>query len=131
VIVVGVDASEDAAAALGWAVTAAGAFDERVIAVHAVGLLEHERGDPEARHLLPDMAGWTEALDALPRGRVSRRLEQGDPVSALLRVAEDQRADLVVGTRGAGANGGAPLGSTSLALAENCPCPLVVVPRAR
>ncbi len=129
-LLVGVDGSEDARVAVGWAADAADAFGGRVIAVHAVGLLEHERGDPTEVHLLPRMAAWTAGLGALPAGRVDLRLEQGDPVSVLLRVAEQERPDLVVvGTRGEGERTGALLGSTSLALAERCPCPVVIVPR--
>jgi nucleotide-binding universal stress UspA family protein len=52
-------------------------------------------------------------------------------VSVLLRLATDEPADLVVvGTRGEGARTGALLGSTSLALAERCPCPLVIASTA-
>ncbi|MFI5042899.1 MAG: universal stress protein [Acidimicrobiales bacterium] len=129
-IVVGVDGSEDSRLAVAWTADLAGPLGARVVAVHAVGLLEHERGDPEAHHLLPKLTEWIADLGVLPASSVDPRLIQGDPVEALLRVARDEPADLVVvGSRGIGARTGTMLGSTSLELAERCPCPLVIVPR--
>jgi nucleotide-binding universal stress UspA family protein len=128
-IVVGVDASEDARRAVAWVASVSASLDARVVAVHAVGLLEHQRGDPAATHLAPQLASWTAALEQLAPERVERRLLQGDPVATIVRVADAEPADLVVvGTRGAGARSGVLLGSTSLQLAERCPCPLVIVP---
>jgi nucleotide-binding universal stress UspA family protein len=131
-IIVGVDGSPDAACALEWTASIAAAMGARVIAVHAVGMLEHERGDPSGEHLRPKLAAWMAALHELPSDRVDSRLEQGDPVSVLLRAADDDDADLVVvGRRGAGGRAGLVLGSTSLQLAERCSCPVVIVPRSR
>jgi len=128
-IVVGVDGSDDSRRAVQWAGRLAGVVGARVIAVHAVGLLEHEPGDPGAEHLRPALEQWTEALEALPDDRVERRLVAGDPAGAFAETVAATAADLlVVGTRGAGAHGAVGLGSTSLRLAEHCACPLVVVP---
>lgn len=128
-IVVGVDGSPDSRRAVEWAVQLAHEVGARLIAVHAVGLLEHEPGDPGADHLRPDLDEWTKALELLPDDRIERRLVAGDPVGVVVEVVADAAADLVVvGTRGAGAHGAAGLGSTSLRLAERCACPLVVVP---
>jgi nucleotide-binding universal stress UspA family protein len=130
-IVVAVDGSEDSRAATGWAGQFARQLDATVVAVHAVGLLEHERGDPDNVGLQGQLKEWTRALDDLPAGRLRRQLVPGEPVSSLLRAAAAERADLlVVGTRGVGARTGVLLGSTSLQLAERCLCPLVIVPRA-
>jgi nucleotide-binding universal stress UspA family protein len=129
--VVGVDGSEDARAALSWAGQLARQLDAAVVTVHAVGLLEHERRDPDNVHLLAQLESWTRDLDDLPAGRVRRQLIPGEPVSSLLHAARAEKADLVVvGSRGIGARTGVLLGSTSLLLAEQCPCPLVIVPRA-
>jgi nucleotide-binding universal stress UspA family protein len=129
VIVVGVDGSDDSRRAVEWSGRLAAEVGARVIAVHAVGLLEHEPGDPGAEHLRPALDVWTEALQALPDDRVERRLVAGDPAGAVAEVVAETAADLlVVGTRGVGAHGAAGLGSTSLRLAERCACPLVVVP---
>ena len=128
-IVVGVDGSPDSRGAVEWAAELADNVDARVIAVHAVGLLEHERGDPNGTHLRPQLDRWTAALDRLPAGRIERRLVVGDPVEALGTVVADSAADLVVvGTRGTGTRAVMRLGSTSLRLAEGCGCPVVIVP---
>jgi nucleotide-binding universal stress UspA family protein len=130
-IVFGVDGSLDGRHAVEWACALAQRVGARVVAVHAVGMLEHQVGDPGGDHLRPQVAEWTAALDQLPPDRVERRLVAGDPVGAVVQVVAECRADLVVvGTRGAGARHSERLGSTSLHLAEGCPCPLVIVPRA-
>jgi nucleotide-binding universal stress UspA family protein len=131
VILVGVDGSGDAAAATGWTARLAAQLGASVVAVHAAGLLEHEHGDPEGAHLLPLVEKWTSELGRLPSSAVKRRVVNGEPVSALLRIAEEEKVDmLVVGTRGVGGRPLNTLGSTSLRLAEACPVPLVVVPCA-
>jgi nucleotide-binding universal stress UspA family protein len=128
-MLVGVDGSDDARRAVAWAAGTAAGLAARVVAVHAVGLLEHQRGDPDSSHLRPSLEEWTAELGSLPPEMVERRLEAGDPVSVLLRLAEAENADLVVvGTRGEGGYTATALGSTSLALAERCPRPLVIVP---
>jgi len=105
-IVVGLDGSVHGEDALAWARDAAGRTDAEVVAVHARGLLE--RGVP------------------VPDGVL---VEDGDPVSVLLRVAAEQTADLiVVGRRGAGGDPDLLLGSTSHQLAERSPCPVVIIP---
>ena len=57
------------------------------------------------------------------------RLEKGDPTAALLTVAEEQDAELVVVSAG-GRDTASPvlLGGTASALMRRCPCPVVVVP---
>jgi nucleotide-binding universal stress UspA family protein len=106
-IVVGLDGSPHGEAAAAWAQAAAvRAGDADVVQVHARGLLEH--GEP------------------MPEGVL---VEDGDPVSVLVRVATERSADLiVVGRRGAGGDPALLLGSTSHQLAERAPCPLVIIP---
>jgi nucleotide-binding universal stress UspA family protein len=105
--VVGLDGSPHGQQAEAWARAAAARVDADVIPVHARGLLE--RGVPNVD---------TEVL-----------VEDGDPVSVLLRVAAARSADLiVVGRRGAGGDPDLLLGSTSHQLAERAPCPLVIIP---
>jgi nucleotide-binding universal stress UspA family protein len=131
-IVVGVDGSSDSRRATEWAAELAAGTGARVVAVHAVGLLEHEPGDPSGAHLAPDLDRWTNALDGLGPDRVERRLVAGEPVGALSTVARDAGADIVVvGSRGVGAHAGGGLGSTSLHLAEAGGVVLVIVPSGR
>jgi nucleotide-binding universal stress UspA family protein len=128
-IVVGVDGSSDSRRAVEWAAALAADTGARVVAAHAVGLLEHQSGDPGDEHLAPALDQWTTELERLDPDRVERRLVAGEPVGALITVACDVEADLlVVGSRGAGS--GAALGSTSLHLAEAGRIPIAIVPPA-
>jgi len=105
-IVVGLDGSVHGETALAWARDAAARTDADIVPVHARGLLEHGA--------------------AMPAGVL---VEDGDPVSVLLRVAHERSADLiVVGRRGAGGDPALLLGSTSHQLAERAPCPVVIIP---
>jgi nucleotide-binding universal stress UspA family protein len=57
------------------------------------------------------------------------RLETGDPVAALIEVAEEEDAELIVVTsRGLGRASAALLGGVASALIRQSPCPVVVVP---
>src|SRR5579883_2127447 len=113
-IVVGVDGSDEAAAALHWAVGQAVLQGAPVVAVHAVGMREEHRGDPEHHGLDGDMRAWTAELEALAPELVERRAVDGSPVMVLLAVADEVDAGLiVVGNRGIGRRTGVLLGSTS------------------
>ena len=137
-IVVGIDGSAPSDAALMWAMTAALAFDAQVVAVHAVGLLEgphredesHRPSDEMVVRLRHEIGRTFEHLDRLPELRVV--FEPGAPGDALLRVAEDEHADLVVvGRRGCGEPSQLDLGSTSRSVAARGTVPVVVVPSTR
>ena len=105
--VVGLDGSPHGEQAAAWARAVATRVDADVIPVHARGLLERGAAVVDAESLVED----------------------GDPVSVLLRVAAERGADLiVVGRRGAGGDPDLLLGSTSHQLAERAPCPLVIIP---
>jgi nucleotide-binding universal stress UspA family protein len=85
----------------------------------------HEHHE-EVRGLLENE--WTQALRS---SGVSYRclLVDGNPVLALMHVAEEQDAGLiVVGTRGAGGFPGLQLGSTSHQLLQHARVPVVAVP---
>lgn len=131
VVVVGYDGSEDAISALTWAARTTRAMGASLCIVHAVGLLEHAgmaggKVDGAAALRLAEDAG-------LDPGRVEWRVVDGDPCSALLRVAEgpEPAALIVVGSRGAGGHAGTLLGSTSLELAEHAAVPVTIVPGGR
>jgi hypothetical protein len=105
------------------------------VAVHALGLLTHLADDcvvPSAHHRR-DIAALFERVWCKPLidGSVAHRcvLIDGDPVTALLRAAREQRAELiVVGARGTGDHPGLLLGSTSLQLVSEADRPVTVVP---
>ena len=111
-IVVGIDGSEHGELAARWAAPIAGRLGARLVLVHARGLLEHHAPTPE---------------DRFP-GDHDFVVADGDPVSALLRVAGERGATaIVVGRRGAGVKPALLLGSTSHQLAERAPCPVLSV----
>lgn len=141
-IVVGVDGSDEAAAALRWAVDEAKLRGARVEAVHAWVYIPMTT---TADSGLVPMA-WTESAELLEATRdaaarvaeaqvsgvlgdghdVAVSLVQGDASEALLEAAEGAEL-LVVGNRGRGALREALLGSTSGRVADHAPCPVVIV----
>jgi nucleotide-binding universal stress UspA family protein len=137
-IVVGVDGSDNSRVALAWAADLAGALDAEVIAVHAFGLLESVAAEPgttteDRRRQIEHRftTDWSAVLDE--KGvRADRRVCDGDPVSVLLRVADETDADLVVvGSRGLGGHPELLLGSTSSHVAQQCRRPVVIIPHER
>jgi nucleotide-binding universal stress UspA family protein len=134
-IVVGTDGSEHARRAIRWAADLAAQTGAEVVAAHAVGLLVNTPAGPvpntAALHeeVRVQLEGeWTDELRAagVP---VRCRLEEGGSVTALLRVADDEGADLVVvGSRGAGGFSELHLGSTSHQVALYADRPVTIVP---
>jgi len=62
----------------------------------------------------------------------SYELRDGNPVLVLLAIARERDADLLVlGSRGLGGFPDQLLGSTSTQVAQQAPCPVVIVPAAR
>lgn len=135
-IVVGVDGSDNSHRALEWAARLAEAVDAEVLAVHALGLLERLSPDGELTPAAPHRdeitrlfeERWCAPLDDHPT-RSRRMVVDGPPVMVLLRVADDESADLlVVGSRGRGGFPGMLLGSTSAQLAQHAHVPVVIIP---
>src|SRR5437867_3283584 len=133
-IVVGTDGSEHALRAVAWAAELAAQTGAEVTAAHAVGLLVDTPSGPVPGWQLHDRlrqlleGEWTEALRTLGV-ELGCRLEAGSPVTALLRVAEEEDADLVVvGSRGAGGFSELHLGSTSHQVALYAHRPVTIVP---
>ena len=141
-IVVGVDGSDNAAAALRWAVTEARRRGATVEAVHgwhepvvggtAAGFvpvpIDAEAFEQSSRDHLERAV--THAIDDESGVLIERRLVHDTPASALLDLA--QGADLlVVGRRGHGGFLGLVLGSVSQQIVWHAPCPVVVVPPDR
>jgi nucleotide-binding universal stress UspA family protein len=127
-VIVGVDGSLESEAALEWAVRLAAPLGWRVVAVHAVGLLEGGGYRPRT-----DAVGLVEGvrrrLDGVADVPVEEIVEAGHPAETIVRVAERERGALiVVGSRGLGE---APrlLGSTSEAVLAHTHAPVLIVPR--
>lgn len=136
-IVVGVDGSDNSRVAVEWAARLAAGLGARVVAVHALGLLERlepgaapapaEAHRAEIEQLFAE--DWCEPL--LAAGVEHRGdLRYGPPVQVMLDAAEEAGADMVVvGSRGRGASNSALLlGSTSSRLANTSPRPVLIVP---
>ena len=134
-IVVGVDGSEPAAAALDWAIRQAAVERRPLTVVHACGvpgamqdfedIVAHERGLRSvgrsiAREAVEDvrLADGTVAVESL--------VTMGHPETVLVEASES--ADLlVVGARGRGTVASALLGSVSAVVARESVCPVVIV----
>jgi len=128
-IVVGVDGSKDADAAVRWSFDLARRVGAEVVLVQALGLLQHQERDVVVAAL--EGTARRLGLDCnFDIERIRWRVDDGDPCSVLLRATSGTTgADLlVVGSRGQGAHSGLLLGSTSLELAEHSTCPIVIVP---
>ena len=134
-IVVGIDGSRPADAALAWAVREASLRKAEVVVVYALpfpmqlGYVPIEGGvdisslEAGGRRVVED------ALGRLPfqhRAAVTTRVAIGPPAAVMVAAAEE--ADLLVlGTRGRGGLQGLLLGSTSYACLHHSPCPVVLL----
>lgn len=136
-VVVGVDESAEAAAAIAMAFDAAELRGVPLVAVHAWDI---GRGNTAW-----EAAGWNEDADALqlqlaemakglladqqrahPDVRVDLRVIRARPHEALLKAAKDAGL-LIVGSRGRGGFAGLLLGSTSKRVLRDASCPVIVV----
>ena len=128
-VAVGYDGSADSETAVHWAAVLSASLDARLRIVHAVGLLE-ESGFSKVVAPSPDRALQMARDAGLEAKRVEWLALQGAPADVLLRATmpPDAADVLVVGTRGMAAHAGVILGSTSLAVAERAPVPVVIVP---
>jgi nucleotide-binding universal stress UspA family protein len=142
-IVVGVDGSEHAAAALRFAVEEARWRKATLVAVHAWSYVplapiqtgydtmelpptfvadDLEREEQAARTLLD------EALSSVPAGIELERHVVGGPADDAILDQAAGAALIVVGSHGHGRLASALLGSVSSRVIEHAPCPVVVVP---
>lgn len=143
-IVVGVDGSDAARAALRWAAEEARLRDARLVAVHAWAFVPSAPiGDPgmiaiPAGDLTGQLEAESEAASAELAGAIANalgeatdveietKLVEDDPGDAL--VAESEVADLVVvGSHGKSGLRAALLGSVSRHVVDHAKCPVVVV----
>jgi nucleotide-binding universal stress UspA family protein len=133
-IVVGLDGSANSARAAALTGDLAELSGAQVLAVHAAGLLESlpPRGETrsEHRHWLEQVLETTWSGPLRRAGVVVRcELHDGHPVDVLIAAINRFAADLVVvGSRGTGEAPYLLLGSTSAQLAQDTPCPILIVP---
>lgn len=141
-IVVGIDGSEQAAAALRWAAEEAKLRSAQLEVVHAWSYVP--AATPADAGLMP--MAWTESVEMLDATREAAQrvaagqvrdvlgADSGAKVSVVeggtAEVLRDAAADadlLVVGNKGRGNLASALFGSTSADLADSAPCPVVIV----
>jgi nucleotide-binding universal stress UspA family protein len=124
-ILVAVDGSANSLAAVGWAASLAGTAGAEVVAVHALGLLEHVDRDEVRQRLESE---WCAPLEQAGVG-YHCLLQDGPPVDVVLSVAEAEHVDLIVlGCRGLGGYPEQLLGSTSTQVAQRSSRPVTIVP---
>lgn len=135
-IVLGYDGSESAQAALAETATLAKGIGAEVIVVFAYYISPLGGGDVHDYKAALERVGTEAAADAVGRleaegVKASSRLVSAKPADAIIEVAREQGARLiVVGTMGEGPITGAILGSVVLKLIQRCPVPMLVVPTA-
>lgn len=118
-VLVGVDGSEQSAAALAWAI---GEAALRRAEVHAVVINDRPSRDSAVEAAVREIADRFRGADTSIGVKVAR----GRPAAELIR--RSSRAQLVVlGARGRGAAAGMLLGSVSTKVATHARCPVVVV----
>lgn len=134
-IVVGADGSEGSHRAIAWAGGRAIELDAEVVAVLVLRPFGEFVMDipPLPGHVLPGLRDTLERIWCKPlrdQGAKYRSLVvEDDPAGGLLKVAEQERADMLV--LGAQGNGGVVhrvLGSVTYKVAHHAECPVVIVP---
>ncbi len=137
-IVCGIDGSEGAQRALGWAIEEAKRRGAVLLLVHAwempytvaypfaAGPILESTAVEDAAQQVIDEAVEVARRQA-PEVTVEHALVHGAPAMVLLEVAE-KASLLVVGSRGRGGFAGLLLGSVSQHVVPHSPCPVVVVP---
>jgi nucleotide-binding universal stress UspA family protein len=137
-IVVGIDGSEAADAALAFALEEAKLrkLPLRIVCAWEIPAIEYagaafvptpdlaESAERDADEVL---ARAVAKLGSDPGIHIETAAVHGHPAKVLLEQASDATL-LVIGTRGHGALAGLALGSVSQAVAHHCPVPLTIVP---
>jgi len=140
-VVVGTDGSQTAAVAVRHAATLAASFDGELVVVTAYH--PHPGSDRPVEASVPDDLRWTITESAVAEeharaasgiakeaglSKVRVRSEKGDPADALVSVAEDTGADLiVVGSRGMTSASRFLLGSVPNKVSHHAPCDVMIV----
>jgi len=132
-IIVGIDGSASAKAALDWAVGTARRRNAplRLVNATALNIYASRWQDPTPPAQTTEEVAWSLLSTALAALEdvdvvVEPHVGTGSPAAVLLEQAADAQM-VVVGSRGHGDLIGLLLGSTSLQVAMHAPCPVVVV----
>lgn len=136
-VVAGVDGSEQSLRAAHWAAAEAYRRDLPLTVVTAYALPAFAASSMDGGYALMDVSALRQGSEKVVAqakeflrdfpGKVSFRVESGDPAGVLLDYSQDADV-LVVGSRGRGGFLGRMLGSVSSALPAHASCPTVVVP---
>jgi nucleotide-binding universal stress UspA family protein len=141
-IVIGTDGSETAAEAVRQAGEIGQRLGADVLVVSAYEPVSQQRLREERQHVPDDMAHTvgpkedveatlTEAVEALKSGgidNVKTFSRQGDPADAILDVAEEEKADLIiVGNKGMTGAKRFLLGSVPNKVSHHAPCSVLIV----
>ena len=137
-IIIGVDGSPSSARAVEWCAVHAAALGAEVVAVHSIEMPLYA-GYPFGYVSLPSGPDRDEVHDVtqrewcapLSKANVRFRvvLADGTPAPAIIAIAKEESADLVVtGRRGRGGFAELLLGSTSHALSHHLERPLLIIP---
>jgi nucleotide-binding universal stress UspA family protein len=120
--------SEPSEAAFGRACSLARDYDARLVVLCVVPLPAVLYGPPPEEYLdhLQEQLAQTQARD--PKVRMEHLLVEGDPVTAILRAAEEVGCDLIVmGTHGRTGLGRLLLGSVAEQVVRRASCPVLTV----
>ena len=136
-LIVGIDGSDGARAAVEEAVELAAQLQATVTFVYALSAPRSFVGDPLYQYVISDELEYgrtalAEAADLAEATGVEAKTEivEGDATEGLLVLARARDADLiVVGSRGLGSIRGALLGSVSRAITKHADPPVLVVKR--
>jgi nucleotide-binding universal stress UspA family protein len=136
-IAVGVDGSDGSQHALSWAADLAKSLDAQILAVHVVpeswlvelNAFQLKTDDLVAERRARLVGEWTDVLRGSGVGHTTK-LAHGNPTTELLRIAQQDHADLVVvgGARHHGPRRDSLLGHTAHRVANHSTMPVVVVP---
>ena len=137
-IVVGTDGSATAQAAIAWAADVAAAVRARVTVVHAfdpLDMLGKVEPPVDLKQIEAERQRELDEVWCAPLRQAgvsySPQILHGDPADAVLDVAREVGADLiVVGARGHSALRDLVLGSTSNAITHRSRNPVVIIPSA-
>ncbi|HWQ16893.1 MAG TPA: universal stress protein [Sulfolobales archaeon] len=130
-VVIGYDGSDHSKRALRIAIDLAKKYGSEVLVVTVIDV-STVPGDPNAIRIVSDTANQAvaEASEILSREGIPHRtfVRQGDPSAEIVRVAEENKADLVVvGSRGLSTLKRIILGSVSQGVLNRSKIPVLVV----